>query len=68
MYMLKRSGDSVDPCNTPFLSRRKRLVCPQLVLSLKLRFDKMVMINRTRWPSGTTRSSFKASPCCYTVS
>ena len=55
MYMLKRNGDSVDPCITPFLSKRRRLVCPELVLSLKLRFDKMMMMNRTRWRSGITR-------------
>ena len=48
MKMLTTIGDSVEPCGKPFFSMRCRLICPTLVLSLKLRFDKMFMMKRTR--------------------
>ena len=40
--MLNRIGDSAEPCNKPFLGVRSRLVCPALVLSLKLQFGKVM--------------------------
>ena len=65
---VNKIGDSVEPCGKPFLSMRSRLICPVLVLSLKLRFDKMFMMKRTRWRSGMVRRSVRARPWCQTVS
>jgi len=68
IMMLNSRGASDEPCGRPFRKRRKRLHWPSLVLSLKLRFERMLTINRTICLSRTTHRSFRVRPWCHTES
>ena len=67
IYMIKRSGPSLEPCGTPALTSRKLDFSPSTITHCFL-FDRYDLNKSKKLPSTPIWESFESRPLCHTLS